>query len=466
MPDPDQEAYILRLPVEVLTMIVELAISGPRKPFNDCYDGDHSCTECDLACNMANAKAACLISRPFRDIAQPMLFRVIDIRSPNAAFRIRHTLSKNVHFRKYCRQLTIVNIERDIHKAFSRWKDVVRWSINVQCMQFHIEWLKGDTCWDLTKKLATHALQLRHLILTGEYWYPSSVRLFNVVDFPRLTKLHVDYEGSHDWDPSWKYWRTPLAPSKKQTSPVTSLTIGDENDDPGCALTLIAWPKALENFTFQRVSNAEKFPTILQALTNSLSIHEDTLKSVDISHVLSVSHLFDARLFPNLEYLRLSRWHLSDQPLVFTQEYKKILGPHLRILVWNFDDYQNLLEYLGLEDFREEDELWLRELAKAVANSELQELRIEFTPVKDDEEIMELYHIGFIYPWDRMDNVRDTVMRQIGVSLTYNEPSVPRDIWDLHELYSDDGYLTDLSLDSDILAELGGESELEVEEVE
>jgi hypothetical protein len=468
MPDPDQEAYILRLPVEVLTMIVELAVSGSRKPFHDYYGINRSCTDCGLACNEANARAVCLASCTFRDIAQPMLFRVIDVRSPKAASRIRHTLSKNDRLRKHCRQLTIVNTKKLSGKVFSRWKDILRWSVNVQCVQLHIEWMKGEMCWNLTKKLATHAHHLRHLTLTGEHWYPNSVRLFNVVDLPRLTKLNVDYQGCHDWDPSWEYWRTPLAPNKRRTSPVTSLTIGDENDDPGCALTLIAWPKVLENFTYQRVSGVDKFPTILHALTDSLSMHESTLKSVDISHVMNASHLFDARLFSNLEYLRLSRWHLEDEPLVFTQEYTKILGPRLKILVWNFDDYQHFMDHLHLNDFHENEELWLCELAKAAADSKLQELRIEFTPITD------LSHTGPIYPWDRMDKVRDTVMRQIGVSLTYNEPSVSRERRDLREKLFGDGDLTELYYTLGIPTEFDRESvserelgdEEEIEEVE
>jgi hypothetical protein len=457
MLDPDQEAYILRLPVEVLTMIVELAVSGSRESFNDYYGVDHSCTECNLTCNKANAKAACLVSRTFRDIAQPILFRVIYVHSPKAASRIRHILLKNDHLRKHCRHLSIVDADGPSPKLFSRWKDILRWSVNVRCVRISIEMFPEKMCRNLAKGLATHANQLKHLSLSGQYFYSNMLRIVKTVEFPRLTKLDIDRLGCDDWD------RTLLAPDKQRISPVISLTIVDEVDDPECALSLITWPKALEHFTFQGTCNVQHFPTILQALTDSLSIHENTLKSVDISHVIGVSHLFDARLFPNLEFLRLSRWHLEIEPLVFTQEHSKILGPRLKVFVWNFDDYQDLLSRLNLEDFRKEDELWLRELAKAAAGSKLQEVRIEFTPVKDDEETMELYHYGFTYPWDRMDKVRDTVMRQIGVNLTYNEPSVPRDIWDLHEMYSDAGDLTDLSFDSGILAELDRESELEVE---
>jgi hypothetical protein len=454
---PDQEAFILRLPVEVLMMIVELAVSGSRESFNDHYGVDRSCTECDLTYNKANAKAACLVSRTFRDIAQPILFRVIDLRSPKAASRIRYTLLKNVHLRKHCRQFSIVDADGPSRILSSQWKEILRWSANVQCVQICVEMFPEKMCRNLIQKLATHAHQLKHLSLLGKYFYSNMLRIVNTVEFPRLTKLDIDRLGCDDWD------RTLLDLDKQRISPVISLTIGDEIDDPECALNLITWPKALENFTFQRISSVEKFPTILQALTNSLMIHENTLKSVDISHVSHVSHLFDARLFPNLEYLRLSRWHLEVEPLEFTQEYTRILGPRLKILVWNFNDSQDLLNYLGLEDFRDEDELWLRELAKAAAGSKLQELRIEFTPVRDDEETMELFHYGFIYPWDRMNKVRDTVMRQIGVSLTYNEPSVSRDIWDLHELSSDYRDLTNPCYDLDILAEANPESESEVE---
>jgi hypothetical protein len=220
---------------------------------------------------------------------------------------------------------------------------------------------------------------------------------------------------------------------------------------------MIRWPRTLEKFTFHMSGFYEEPSTMLVALTTSLLIHERTLKSVDISHVINASHIFDARLFSNLEYLRLSRWHLEDQPLVFTQEYTKILGPRLKILVWNFDDYQLLLDYLQLNDFGEEEELWLCELAKAAADSKLQELRIEFTPITD------LSHTGPIYPWDRMDKVRDTVMRQIGVSLKYNEPSVSKERRDLREKLFGDGDLTELYSALGIPTEFDREPESERE---
>jgi hypothetical protein len=445
-------------------MIIELAISGSRKPFNDYYGVDRSCTECDPACHKANANAACLVSRTFRDITQPILFRVIDLSSPETSSLVWHTLSKNVHLRKHCRRLVIVNapISKPSKKVLLQWKGILRWSVNVQCIQLHIEMTSGEVCWNLTKKLATHAHRLKHLSLSGEYWYSNFVRIINIVDFPRLTKLDVDYLGCHDWDPYWKYWRTPVAPDKQRISPVPSLTIEDENDDPECALSLVTWSKALENFVFQMIGEVPKSSTILLALTKSLLIHERTLKSVDISHVANASHLFDARLFSNLEYLRLSRWHLAGA-LEFTQEYTKILGPSLKVFVWNFDDIQQLRDFVILGDFDEDEELWLRELATAAADSKLQELRIEFTPVIDVEAVTELYHDGFTYPWDRMDEIRDTVMRRIGVSLTYNEPSVSREVWDMHENCLDDGELTQSCCASNIPVRADRESESEVD---
>jgi hypothetical protein len=135
MPDPDQEAYILRLPVEVLTMIVELAVSGSRWPFLEHHDADHGCTGCVSACYKARTKLVCLVSRTFRDIAQPMLFRVIDLSSPETTSLVRHTLSKNVQLRKHCRKLVIIMAprHRPSQDLVLQWRDVLHWSVNVQC---------------------------------------------------------------------------------------------------------------------------------------------------------------------------------------------------------------------------------------------------------------------------------------------------------------------------------------------
>jgi hypothetical protein len=196
--DLDQEAYILRLPVEVLTMIVELAVFGSQKPIKNSYGIDKSCTECDLACNIANAKATCLVSRMFRDVAQPVLFRVIDVRSTKAASRIRHTLSKNVHLRKHCRQLSIVHAEMLSKKFFSRCKDILGWSVNVQCLQIYVEGVTKKMCRHLAQDLATHAQQLKHLLISGDYCHSNFVHIVNNVEFPRLTKLNINCLGCDD----------------------------------------------------------------------------------------------------------------------------------------------------------------------------------------------------------------------------------------------------------------------------
>jgi hypothetical protein len=432
MPDPDHEAYILRLPVEVLTMIVELVVSGPRKFPDNFYGGDErGCTDCGLACCEADARAICLVSCTFRDIAQPILFRVIDICALEDTSLIWQTLSQNIHLRKHCRQFVINETSGPSEKMFSRMKDIFRWSVNVQCVQIRIEMVTGDLCRNLAKTLATHAHQLKHLLLSGKYCHYNWVRIVNIVEFPQLTKLDISCSSPVDWDPNWKGWRTPLALDKQHISPITSLTIRDELDAPECSLSLITLPKALKKFTFERIGPAPEPSTILRTLTTSLLIHERTLKSVDISRVNNASHLFDARLFPNLEYLRLSAWNMEG-PLVFTEEYTKVLGPQLKILVWNFNGRQSE-RWSEFQDFGEDEELWLCGLGTAAADSKLQELRIEFTPMDEEGMLRELYDMGFTYPWDRMDNVRDTVMRKIGVSLTYDEPCVSRETWDWHD---------------------------------
>jgi hypothetical protein len=316
---------------------------------------------------------------------------------------------------------------------------------------------------EIMKGLATHADRLEHLFLSGGYWSSAFFRLINgTTDFSRLMTLNIGCDGSHeplDHLPS-------LARVKKRTSPITSLAIINEDQDPESSSTLIAWSKALEKFAYITCGMGTENAALLLFLTDLLLVHAETLKSVDITHVVKVSNLFNATLFPNLEFLRLSRWHMEG-PLVFNQEYAKILGPRLKTLVWNFKDHAFVQGYLLLDNFGEDEETWLRELVTAAADSELSQVQVEFTPVRNKLMTWYVYDSGAAYPWDRMDNVRDSIMQQVGISLTYNKPSISKQQW---LGYTDDwgpeeliGGESDAGLDEEVEEETGEDTTSEVD---
>ena len=464
--NPTQGAFIFRLPAEILIKIVKMAVHDSSvDPVEEGSCEDEGCTECDRPCNTSNAKSLCLVSGKFRDIAQPLLFRVVVLRSLKSSSRMRHALSENVHLRKHCRQISIVVAQDSEKKSFPMGRDVLAYLNNVQCIQLHgMVWDKEDE--EIMKGLAAHADSVEHLFLTGGFWSSTFFRFINgATNFSRLTTLNIGCDGSaalfeEEEPPS-------LAHAKQHTSPVTSLTMGSEDQNPEHSSTLIMWAKSLEKFTFGihgMYDSDFTIPTLLLRLTNALLVHAETLKSVDISCVVKTEHTFNAKLFPNLEYLRLSRWHMEG-PLEFDEEYTKIIGPRLKTFVWNFNDHGLAQRYLLLDDFDEPEETWLCELVKAAVGLELQEIQIEFTPIRHKEMTQQLFEMGFVFPWSRMDDIRDAIMRPAGIDLTYNEPSISKDQWytRTYDWGSDDdteGFFEDLSDD-----EMEEEADDEMEEI-
>lgn len=145
---------------------------------------------------------------------------------------------------------------------------------------------------------------------------------------------------------------------------------------------------------------------------------------------------FNASNFPNLEHLHLSRW-LWDSPLdlgMAKEDADSILGaPRLRVFVWDFTTSGEAYRERWTE-FGAREEEWLRCFAQVAisarqeGNCFLEEIRLQFTP----EEVMDTgEEEEEVYPWDRMDRVREEVLQQSSglLALTYNEPVFSREEW-------------------------------------
>lgn len=183
---------------------------------------------------------------------------------------------------------------------------------------------------------------------------------------------------------------------------------------------LIKWPAVLTHFEcsgYNRYRDSMSY-----ALFESwLLIHRETLKSIRICTASNHSRctVFNATLFPNLEELEISHWEMRAS-VNMGAEHSNLLGPKLKTFGWYFD-------YSGFEeeaicDFQDREALWLRVLVEtAIAHkAALRKVKIRYNSY--DWECA-------VYPWDRMDEIRDQVMRPHGLDLVYNEPSMSRHLW-------------------------------------
>jgi hypothetical protein len=158
---------------------------------------------------------------------------------------------------------------------------------------------------------------------------------------------------------------------------------------------------------------------------NWLLIHQFSLTHIYIGSLSRRGNrrLFNATLFPNLEYLRLSRWQMHT-PVQFSPTDSNVLGPKLKTFAWDFSVFDQHSE--DWCDFGESEANWVRELAEfaVLHKAALEKIEIKFTPC-DFWDLTE--EMG--YPWDRMDSVRDQAMRPFGLDLIYNKPLISRDAW-------------------------------------
>ena len=160
-----------------------------------------------------------------------------------------------------------------------------------------------------------------------------------------------------------------------------------------------------------------------------LSSHSESLKSIDIGYLSrnggENKHVFDTTVFHNLESLTLSRWQMGFQGELkpFTVENAKLLGPKMKLFGWSFSIYDQHSE--SWNDFGEKEEEWIEQLGKhAIARkAALKTIKINFCP----DNYGRTESDG--YPWDRMNNVRDHLLRPNGIDLICSVPLLPKDDW-------------------------------------
>lgn len=202
---------------------------------------------------------------------------------------------------------------------------------------------------------------------------------------------------------------------------------------------IISWPKNLTEFRLHKTSNDNIYRISLSMVQGWLQAHKTSLRYIMIDELSfqrqPVGQLdFNATQFTSLEHLHLSRW-LWSKPLDLSlakAEAESLLASKLRIFIWDFTVVGEPHSEFWT-DFGAKEEEWLKVFAQvAISGREryrLEEIRIQFEP-----EYMGSGRELEVYPWDRMDRIREEVVLQSGglVALTYNKPAFSRENWEEH----------------------------------
>ncbi|KAF2032737.1 hypothetical protein EK21DRAFT_60360 [Setomelanomma holmii] len=278
----------------------------------------------------------------------------------------------------------------------------------------------GDSrTWSILRRMMAKFEDLEQMALNREGWGLYLPPIVNWLACPKLKTLQI--HGISERKPG----PLELEPEKCRTASFTSLRISDYEETPGATSLLLQWPAILTHFEFGSFYNnphTMDYPMFERWLLP----HQHSLKHIDIGYLSrkGSSRLFNAKLFPNLEFLQLSRWQMHSDPVQFLSEHSNVLGPSLKTFAWDFSIYDQHSE--GWCDFGEAEANWVRELAECAVSrkSALATIKIQFTPNSCWGTTEDMG-----YPWDRMDTVRDRTLAPNGLDLVYNKPSISKDAW-------------------------------------
>ncbi|KAL6699841.1 hypothetical protein J3F84DRAFT_345146 [Trichoderma pleuroticola] len=214
--------------------------------------------------------------------------------------------------------------------------------------------------------------------------------------------------------------RLPWDAFKKGTSPITSLAISGFEDSSDILHRLVAWPAKLEHFSFVECGGEDSRPWSLSTIASVISPHKTTLRSLTIGEVQERGLVnFDLTDFESLEHLSLSAWATG-----FGAGYEtNLLAPRLTKFCWSFTTRR-----LGVIDFDEEQENWLRRFAAAAVERKLplREIYIEFSMQPCSGQCVST---NDIYPWDRMKHIARGIQAR-GISLSWEDPNIDKEMWE------------------------------------
>jgi hypothetical protein len=186
-------------------------------------------------------------------------------------------------------------------------------------------------------------------------------------------------------------------------------------EQPAALAHLLAWPRNLEHFTFDRMYWNEStwdfgtFETLLKP-------YRSTLKSISIGYLTGGQQTIDFSCFTELSTLSLSRWQLYCTPEVASST---LLAPKLHTFIWDFGIYDQHTE--SLSDFAQAQVDWILKFAELAAGkgSCLRNIKIVFNPDPWNEPSTRLESEERRHPWNLMDDLNAT-LKLLGIELTYS----------------------------------------------
>ncbi|PVH99441.1 hypothetical protein DM02DRAFT_564599 [Periconia macrospinosa] len=444
-PSSARKPYILQLPDEILIAIVKFAArkssSGALHICNECLDtcrfswDEHATRPWDYH----SLQTLSLVCRRFTKIAQPQLFRTIHFRTIHfrnlvpmvpptiAVRRLYNTLRQNPHFQQHCRSISIYIKNNEVGDGLPNNYIVAnhfaRCLTRIRCLKIYGGFENrgprscNESTWALIRLFVAYCRDIEHLQISrwGSCLLPLDL-LFKWLDFPKLKALSV-HGISH-----WEHGRLELEPRMRRTAPFTSLIISSSKERLEGISLLIQWPALLTRVHFSGYGGRDEVMDY-STLEKLLLIHKDTLKYIAIQYIRleDDSRVFNATLFPNLEFLELSRWDTHPSSVHFRADDVNVLGPKLKTFCWNF----NVGGYESWTAFDEASSLWISNLANATVacNAALRRIELRLCPRYSEprEET--------IYPWDLIDDLRDKVLRPKGIDLSYNDPPILKEKW-------------------------------------
>ncbi|KAL4802203.1 hypothetical protein BDV18DRAFT_164378 [Aspergillus unguis] len=418
-----QGPALLRLPDELLSKIIEATHSEDRQFWRSQQEhGFHrTCASLCLAC------------RRLYPIAMPLLYSELVItcspaRQLSTSSKLLHrSCRQNPALWPLCRRLEIDHFDDSRGNDSGRPLDYIASDL--------ISWLTGttslalmglgqvETGWELLYRAAESFPNLNALVLEDGDHRIHPWRVMQILgEGSEIRRLALD--GVSKRGP----WDAAKSLPMPGTALIKSLELRFFLATPGELEDLMRWPAALENFELEwTFSNGEPghdehLEWSLAILQPLLAIQSETLRCIRIAHISPPGLGLDLRAFEQLEHLCLMSQDLCVYPRGYDSDkgtLVRLLAPRPRLFTIevNWDGHQ---EGTPVGAFRALEEDWLRAFGHVAVKhkSSLHEIRIKFEPYED-------YTTDSVYPWDRMDALRQEFRPRIKV--TYSPPSISRE---------------------------------------